>query len=379
MFKISAYLFLILCLALTMQCQAPDGDDPVPKPGVPFPSSPQLRTKSKIQLVRHGCYGSCPRYSVTVYGSGKVVYEGTEEVRVKGRVKASVSDKIVDGLMLRVNQMDFFAFQTKHGEKCVTDGPAASITVSEPGRERQISDECLIGQQIEELETAVDKAAQTQRWIFIDAKQLQSEVDEGWDVITHGGEYARQAVEWDDPEVLRVLVKNGVSVETLAYDGESLLQRAVTANRYASVKMLLELGANPRALNPDGWGPAQNAGNRSIEMCKLFLKHGAGLDDQDGLGETMLMNASNLPSNFEIVRFLVESGASLNLRNRDGKTAIGAAMRMKQQIQGSIDATGNPNFSRFFGDPEVARASYVDTQKEYEKVIEYLRKHGGTE
>jgi hypothetical protein len=200
MFKISAYLFLILCLALTMQCQAPaDGDDPVPKPGDPFPSSPQLRTKSKIHLVRHGCYGSCPRYSVTVYGSGKVVYEGTEEVRVKGRVKASVSDKIVDGLMLKVNQMDFFAFQTKHGEKCITDGPTASITVSEPGRERQISDECLIGHQIEELETAVDKAAQTQRWIFIDAKQLQREIDEGWDVITHGGEYARQAVEWDDP------------------------------------------------------------------------------------------------------------------------------------------------------------------------------------
>ena len=93
----------------------------------------------------------------------------------------------------------------------------------------------------------------------------------------------------------------------------------------------------------------------------------------------MLMNASNLPSNFEVVKFLVESGANLNLRNRDGKTAIGAAMRMKQQIQGSIDATGNPNFSRFFGDPEVARVSYVDTQKEYEKLIEYLRKHGGTE
>jgi ankyrin repeat protein len=247
------------------------------------------------------------------------------------------------------------------------------------GAERQINDECLIGQQIEELETAVDKATQTQRWIFIDAKQLQREIDEGWDVITHGGEYARQAVEWDDPEVLRVLVKNGVSVETVAYDGESLLQRAVTANRYASVKMLLELGANPRALNSDGWGPSQNAGNRSVEMCKLFLKHGAGLDDQDGLGETMLMNASNLPSNFEIVKFLVALGANVNLRSKDGETAVGVAMRMRAQNRGSIDFTWDPNFSRFVGDPEVARASYMATQKEYEKVIEYIRQHGGIE
>jgi hypothetical protein len=72
-------------------------------------------------------------------------------------------------------------------------------------------------------------------------------------------------------------------------------------------------------------------------------------------------------------------GANLNLRNQAGQTAIGNAQRMRQQFQWSIDATLNPDYPRFFGDPEMARASYAASQREYEKVIEYLRQHGGTE
>jgi len=346
-------------------------------PRTPFPSSPELRSTSKIQLVRHGCLGGCPQYSVTVYGNGNVIYEGREEVRVKGRAKAKLPTKAVDDLMLKINKINFFGYQPRPGTGCVTDGPTANVTVSEPGRQRTIEDECIEGKEIEELETEIDKAVHIQRWVFIDAKELQSEIDRGWDIFTQGPEYARQAVEWDDSEVIRVLIRNGVSVETVGYDGESLLQRALTANRYASVKTLLELGANPRALNSDGWGPAQNAGNRSIEMCKLFLEHGVGINEQDGMGETMLMNAASSPGNFEIVKFLTGAGANLNLRDHAGETAIGKAQRMRQQFQESIDFTSNPNYPKSFGDPEIARAGYAATQQQYEKVIEYLKQRGG--
>lgn len=389
MLKRSVFFSVLLILAV---CGVLRGQD-FPKPSdslqnsaislevsrTPFPSSQALRAKSKIQLVRHGCLGTCPQYSVTAYGNGRVIYEGREEVRVKGRARGKLSQKAVDDLMLKINEMDFFGYQPRPGTGCVTDGPTANITVSEPGRQRTIEDYCLLGNQIKQLENAIDSVVHIQRWVFIDAKELQRQIDRGWDITTHGPKYARQAVEWDDPEVLRVLVRNGVSVETVAYDGESLLQQAVTANRYVSVKTLLELGANPRALNSDGWGPAQNAANRSIEMCRLFLKHGVSINEQDGMGETMLMNAVGSPANFEIVKFLVGLGANLNLRNHAGQTAIGNAQRMRQQFQWSIDATFNPNYPRFFGDPEMARASYAASQREYEKVIEYLRQHGGTE
>src|SRR3954452_22711932 len=114
-------------------------------------------------------------------------------------------------------------------------------------------------------------------------------------------------------------------------------------------------------------------------MCKLFLEHGVGINEQDGMGETMLMNAAGSPENFKIVKLLVQSGANLNLRDQAGETAIGKTQRMRQQVQGSINATFNPNYPKSFGDPEIARASYSASQRQYEEVIGYLKQHGGKE
>jgi len=251
--------------------------------------------------------------------------------------------------------------------------------MSQPGREKQIDDECVESQELEDLQEAIDNAVEIQQWVFINATELQRQIDRGWDLTIHGQEYAQQAIEWDDPQVIQVLVKNGVSLETRNQDDQTLLMQAVLQNRYKSAKVLLELGANPKTLHPDGWGASQNAGNRSVEMCKLFLIHGSDINDQDGDEETMLMNAAGSPGNLEVVKFLVSSGAALNLRNRSGETAMGIARRMRQQFQESLDSTWAPGFPALVGDPEAHRAAYAATMRQYDAVFEYLRQHGGRE
>jgi len=345
----------------------------------PFPSSADLRSKINIRLVRHGCYGSCAQYSVSVLGNGRVLYDGGEYVRVKGQVRANIAHKGVDDLIRRINDIGFFDFHPHKSQRCVTDGPTATIAVSQPGREKQIDDECVESQELEDLQEAIDNAVEIQQWVFINATELQKQIDRGWDLTIHGQEYAQQAIEWDDPQVIQVLVKNGVSLETRNQDDQTLLMQAVLQNRYKSAKVLLELGANPKTLHPDGWGASQNAGNRSVEMCKLFLIHGSDINDQDGDEETMLMNAAGSPGNLEVVKFLVSSGAALNLRNRSGETAMGIARRMRQQFQESLDSTWAPGFPALVGDPEAHRAAYAATMRQYDAVFEYLRQHGGRE
>lgn len=386
MLKLSTFFALLLILTVYRGLQAQDApsvpepvQNDVHSPSTPFPSSADFQPNVKIRLVRHGCYGSCAQYSVTVLGNGRVSYEGTDFVRVKGRARAMIADKAVDDLIRRVNDIHFFSFQPQKYQKCVTDGPTASIAVSEPGLERQIDDECVESKDLEEFEQAIDNAVEIQKWVFINAAELQKQVDRGWDIETQGPEYAQRAIEWDDPKVIRLLVKNGVPVETQNQDGQTLLMQAVLQNRYRSAKVLLELGANPKTRDPDGWGASQNAGHRSVEMCKLFLTHGAGINDQDGTGETMLMNAADSPDNLEIVKFLVSSGAALNLRNQNGETAIGIASRMRHQFQEFVDFTLRPDYPAFLADPEKARAAHVATMHQYEAVIEYLRQHGGTD
>jgi hypothetical protein len=351
---------------------------PEPVSSAPFPLPTSPRSKTYIRLVRHGCFGACPIYEVTIWGNGWVSYTGNEFVRVRGKAREKISRRAVDSLLRKVNESEFFPLQIHQSSRCITDVPTASVEVGEPGRQRQIEDEC-IQEPIDELESAIDETVDIQQWVFIRAKELQKQIDGGWDLAEHGKRYAREAVLWDDPEVIKVLVDNGVPVDTQNGDGDTLLLQAVLDNRYKSAKVLLELGANPGIRDNDGTAPSQNAANRSIEMCKLFLTHGAGIDDQDGMGETMLMNAASSPGNLEIVKFLVGSGATLNVRNHNGKTAMGLAQQMRKQFQESMDLTSVPNYPLFLGDPQTARARYATTLHQYEEVVEYLRQHGGIE
>src|ERR1700680_1928962 len=48
-----------------------------------------------IQLERTGCYGTCPAYSVTIHGDGKVEYNGKSHVKEMGTREVRIeTDKI---------------------------------------------------------------------------------------------------------------------------------------------------------------------------------------------------------------------------------------------------------------------------------------------
>ncbi len=47
-----------------------------------------------ITLERTQCFGSCPVYKLTVYGDGRVVYEGGGFVKIKGEKKKRDIDEI---------------------------------------------------------------------------------------------------------------------------------------------------------------------------------------------------------------------------------------------------------------------------------------------
>jgi hypothetical protein len=44
-----------------------------------------------IRLERTACYGTCPAYKVTIYGTGAIIYEGKSYVRVVGTRGAQIA------------------------------------------------------------------------------------------------------------------------------------------------------------------------------------------------------------------------------------------------------------------------------------------------
>src|SRR5258708_33320598 len=67
-----------------------------------------------IHLERTRCYGSCPAYTVTIHGDGRVEYAGTKNVKVTGQQTGRVEPEAVKRLLSQLAQAKILAIQTDY-------------------------------------------------------------------------------------------------------------------------------------------------------------------------------------------------------------------------------------------------------------------------
>ena len=72
------------------------------------------------------------------------------------------------------------------------------------------------------------------------------------------------------------------------------------------------------------------AGGGHLDVVKELLDAGASVDMQDNFGNTALMRAT-WDGHLDVVRYLLEAGASVDLQNEDGKTVLDIAKDIKDQ------------------------------------------------
>jgi ankyrin repeat protein len=168
------------------------------------------------------------------------------------------------------------------------------------------------------------------------------------------GERLIDAVEREDLAEIRRLIQAGVNVNYrgLGADDWTPLTRASEQGRSKSVKLLLELGADPNVIRSPGWnwtplslartteiadmlfaaGANVNAKlfNRDVhiidhcilygrkEMVEWFANHGVDLSKARGDDPTWLFTARKP----EIAEILIQHGADVNARTKSGGTAL---------------------------------------------------------
>ena len=129
--------------------------------------------------------------------------------------------------------------------------------------------------------------------------------------------------------------------DTMLTTGTTPLLRAAKAGDTEVVRLLLEKGADPKLATRAGINPAMAAAGlgtkeedttgrhkteaeiiASIELC---LKAGADVNAQDSRGQTALYGAAEKGYD-KVVKYLAEHGAKLDMKDRQGKTALDAAI-----------------------------------------------------
>ncbi|XP_013410881.1 ankyrin repeat and protein kinase domain-containing protein 1 [Lingula anatina] len=124
--------------------------------------------------------------------------------------------------------------------------------------------------------------------------------------------------------LLQVLLTSGVNVNTLDAEERTPLHWAATFGQHEVAKYLISCGANVNidAAQNNGFTPLHAAACLGhTKLCKLFLEHGAAINEADKDGWTTLHVAScyYYP---DIVKLLLDHGASVNQETVDKQTAL---------------------------------------------------------
>jgi Domain of unknown function (DUF6438) len=134
------------------------------------PTSPPVT----MTLERTACFGFCPIYKLTIYGNGKVVYEGKRFVKVTGTRTTTISQAAVRKLIAEFQKINYFQLQDNYTGGH-TDAPSA-ITSLTMGKRRQKTVNHYLASpnaptQLTELEKTIDTVVNSQQWIGTDAER----------------------------------------------------------------------------------------------------------------------------------------------------------------------------------------------------------------
>ncbi len=132
-------------------------------------------------------------------------------------------------------------------------------------------------------------------------------------------------------------------------EGTTPLARAAKSNDLVVMRMLLEAGADPRLTLKDRTTVAMIAAaggavvgayagaipvteESSLEAIKLCVEHGVDINAFNTNGQTAVHNAVNRNAQ-KVVRYLAESGAKLDMRDKQGRTPLDIAMGVGASAQ----------------------------------------------
>ena len=121
-----------------------------------------------ITLERSQCYGSCPAYKLSIYGDGRVVYQGQSHVRVKGMQTAQISADRVRELVQAFDAAGFYSMDAEYHPP-TTDRPAYTTAIALAGKVTKVVNAGGYPKQapkaLTALENKIDEIAESSRWV----------------------------------------------------------------------------------------------------------------------------------------------------------------------------------------------------------------------
>lgn len=235
----------------------------------PWPPGFPRGQLNHVWMSRERCYGPCPVYTVQILGDGRVIYEGRDNVAVIGRHESHASREQMATLLAAVKAADFYRLDDKY-VGAVIHGVERRIRITVGDRTRMVSEYSGeaggMPRAVLDLETAIDEAAGTRRWVKGDVSTLPALKAEGFDF---GSDQAagmlRESLRDGPQDLLLALIERGALSQE---DKDFALRMAATCHRAPLIAPLIKAGARVDAKGDAGETALSAAARNDHVYCE---------------------------------------------------------------------------------------------------------------
>ncbi len=144
-----------------------------------------------------------------------------------------------------------------------------------------------------------------------------------------------RAVQNNDVAEVKRLIGQGVNVNELDANQDAPLVMAAYEGHTDIVKLLLEAGADVKAVDPSMKATALHAAAYAgrTEAARLLIQHHIDINKQGPKNGYTALHDAIWQNNIETARVLIEAGANLNLKAHSGETPLDfAKSRNRKEI-----------------------------------------------
>lgn len=108
-----------------------------------------------LTLERTPCFGKCPTYKYTIYTTGRVLYNGVENVKNIGTYKAQLTKSQIEKIKNNIESAKIFSLKNKYDSQ-ITDIPSTLLVINIDGQKKKIYDRYGAPEELTKFEKLVD-------------------------------------------------------------------------------------------------------------------------------------------------------------------------------------------------------------------------------
>jgi len=126
------------------------------------------KASPKIVMSKGACFGECPVYSLTIYNSGFMKFNGVRFTKMDGKYERQLSEDQYIALIKKIDKTNLWKFEDVYDMQ-VADLPTTSISYSKKEKTKTVKGKAGRPDQIQELEKYLEALVYTEGWTMTEA------------------------------------------------------------------------------------------------------------------------------------------------------------------------------------------------------------------